>query len=178
MKKLLSLVLLMSVSGFCASVNLKDSKLKWTGSKLMSKHWGEVSFKTAEVSVTENKLVSGKFVVDMNTITVTDITDKGTAAKFLGHVKTGDFFEVNKYPTSILKVTKVTPQKMMGDLTIKGKTLPIAFPYKKNGNLYEGTMSFDRTKYGITYNSSNFFKKIGDKAIKDTVDLDFKIAIQ
>ena len=45
--------------------------------------------------------------------------------------------------------------KVIGDLTIKGKTSPIEFSVSvstvENGMQVSGAFAFDRTKYGINY---------------------------
>ncbi len=172
------LISLLLVSSTFANVDTKNSTFKWTGFKLTENHYGNVKLKNAKIMMKEGKITSANFTMDLNSLTVGDIKDKGTAAKLAGHLKSSDFLEVGKYPTATLKVTKVTPKKMMGELTIKGKTETVTFPYTKKGNNLSGTMKFDRTKFGIIYNSENFFKNLGDKLIKDEVTLDFNVKIK
>ena len=95
--------------------------------------------------------------------------------KFEEHIKSADFFDVKKYPTSNLKINKVKDGKFFGDLTIKNKTNLVVIPYKKKGKSYTGTMKFDRTKFDMVYGSGNFFKNLGDKMINDQVTVEFTI---
>ncbi len=171
---LLSLLVATSVH---ANVDLAKSSFKWTGSKVTESHFGNVSLKSADLKVKEGKITDGNFVMDLNTLKVKDLSGS-TADKLLGHLKSGDFLEVEKYPTATLKLTKVTDKTMTGKLTIKGKTETVTFPYTKKGNKLTGTMKFDRTKFGIIYNSGNFFKDLGDKLIKDEVTLDFNVKLK
>lgn len=168
----LGLVFAMSATG--APIDTSKSGLNWTGTKVTGKHFGELRFKSGDVQVKNGKLTGGEFVVDVNSLSVTDLEGEW-ADKFLSHMKSGDFFEVKKYPTSTLKIKKVDGSKVSADLTIKGKTHPITFNYSKSNGNYVGNFKFDRTKYDMVYNSGNFFKDLGDKMIHDEVSVDFKI---
>jgi polyisoprenoid-binding protein YceI len=89
-----------------------------------------------------------------------------------------DFFETNKFPTATLEIVRDTGKALEGMMTIKGKTNRVMIPYTKNGNMYKGTLKFDRTKYGIKYGSGSFFKGLGDKMIHDEVTLNFNVAVK
>ena len=69
--------------------------------------------------------------------------------------------------------------KIVGNLTMKGVTNEINFPakiYLKDGALHaEASFAIDRTKWKITYGSTNFFKSLGDNFIDDMVELAFNI---
>src|SRR5690606_6621253 len=98
--------------------------------------------------------------------------------KFLGHMKSADFFDVAKYPTAKLVTTKIDGNSVTANLTIKGKTHPVNFTYSKEkgeNGAYTGDITFDRTKFDMIYGSGNFFKNLGDKMIHDKVQLNFKV---
>lgn len=172
------LISFLLVASAYANVDTTKSTFKWTGSKVTENHFGMVKLKSGNLSIKDGAITDATFIMDLDTLNVKDIKDEGTAKKLLGHLKSGDFLEVEKYPTATLKVTKVTASTMSGDLTIKNKTHPVTFNYTKKGNSVVGKMTFDRTKYGIVYNSGNFFKDLGDKLIKDEVTLDFNIRLK
>ncbi len=44
--------------------------------------------------------MAGNFVVDMTSITNNDLKDEGYNQKLVGHLKSDDFFGVEKYPTA------------------------------------------------------------------------------
>ena len=77
-----------------------------------------------------------------------------------------------------LTIEKDDGKKLSGKMTIKGKTNPISFSYKKSGKKYSGQLIFDRTKYSIVYGSGNFFKNLGDKVIKDKVEVNFSVVLK
>jgi polyisoprenoid-binding protein YceI len=157
---------------------MKKSTFKWKGTKVTGMHEGNISLKSADLKMDNNRIKSGKLVVDMNSITVTDITNQEYAKKFLAHMLNEDFFETNKFPTATLEIVRDTGKALEGMMTIKGKTNRVMIPYTKNGNMYKGTLKFDRTKYGIKYGSGSFFKGLGDKMIHDEVTLNFNVAVK
>jgi polyisoprenoid-binding protein YceI len=125
------------------------------------------------------KVTGGDFVIDMKSIVCTDITDADYNKKFIGHITTGDFFEVEKYPTSTFKITKVDGANITGDLTMHGVTKSVTFPAKVSmvGGKATATASIpvDRTDFGVKYGSKKFFESIGDKAIDDVFNLNVSL---
>ena len=176
-KFLVSFILLLSSLNVFSDVDLKKSRFKWLGTKVTGKHFGEISLKSASLKMKEEKIQSGRFEIDLNSMTVTDLTGEW-ADKFLGHMKSSDFFDVKKFPTAVLEIKKVDDKNIYGKMTIKGKINEIKIPYKKSGKTYSGKMTFDRTKYDMVYGSGNFFKNLGDKVIYDEVTIDFSVVIK
>ena len=162
-----------------AEVDLSKSTFTWTGSKVTgSKEAGGVTLKSAKVEQKKDgKLKHGEFIIDLNTMSVTKLTGEWKT-KFLQHMKSADFFDVSKYPTAKLIVSKDDGKKLTGKLTIKGKTQPVSIAYKKVGKSYKGQLTFDRTKFGIIYGSGSFFKNLGDKMIDNKVSLNFNIQVK
>ena len=64
--------------------------------------------------------------------------------------------------------------EVSGNLTIKKVTKPIVIKMVKNQNDFSGKISINRTTFGVQYNSKSFFDNLGDQAIKDNFDLDFR----
>ena len=165
------------------------STIDWLAKKVTGQHNGKVQLKSGTVEVKGDKLTGGTFVADMTTITAEDLTDAGYNAKLVGHLKSDDFFSVEKNPTATLTITNVSPLKSVdaqgnnvtvtGNLIIKGLTNPITFPAKvavNKGTLTAtGTAVVDRTKYDIRYGSKSFFESIGDKAIDNEFTLTFNV---
>lgn len=165
------------------------SSLGWLAKKVTGQHNGTIQFQSGQVQVKGNQIVGGTFVFDMNSIKIEDLTSAGPNAKLLGHLKSDDFFAVEKNPTATFVITSIAPIKgaakdadnatITGNLTIKGLTNPLSFPAKvgvKNGvAAASGTATIDRTKYDIRYGSKSFFESIGDKAIEDTFALTFNV---
>lgn len=166
------------------NVNVSKSMLSWNGKKVTGEHSGNIKLENGQLVVDGNKLTGGTFNFDMNSITCTDLTDPGYNAKFIGHMKSEDFFNTAKYPTATFKITKVTPKggdayDITGNMTIKGITNAVTFPatVKMSGNTVtaDGKATLDRTKYDIRYGSKSFFENIGDKAIYDDFTVEMKL---
>lgn len=165
-------------------VNTAQSKLVWKAEKVTGKHDGTVKLSAGEITVANDKLVAGSFTIDMTSIAVVDIKDPDMNAKLLGHLKSDDFFSVDKHKTATFVITSVTPASqagsytVKGNLTIKGITKPIEFPAAIiiDGKTLKATatITVDRTQFDIRYGSKSFFESIGDKAIYD----DFIIELQ
>ncbi|HRE41297.1 MAG TPA: YceI family protein [Ignavibacteria bacterium] len=170
-----------SNTGTSVAVNSGVSVIKWVGKKVTGQHDGTINLKNGQFTVENGKLTGGQFDIDMNTLTVNDIKDAETNAKLLGHLKSDDFFSVDKFPVSTFKITKLAPATeggnymVTGDLTIKGITKPITFPANVtiNGNSVTTTANFDidRTEFDIRYGSGKFFEGLGDKMINDNFNL-------
>lgn len=180
--KIALVAMLLSISQvFAQNVDLEKSVVNWKGTKIGKEHFGKAKLKSGNVKMEGEALKSAEFVVDLDSITVDDLTVPAERDMFLGHMKSGDFFEVSKYPTAKFVTTKVDGSKVTGDLTIKGKTHPVSFAYGKEkgeNGAYTGDITFDRTKFDMVYGSGNFFKNLGDKIIHDEVKLNFKVYLK
>lgn len=156
-------------------IKTDKSKVVWKGYKVTGSHEGTIAIKSGSLTFDGNKLIGGEFVIDMTTISSTDLEGE-YKGKLDGHLKADDFFGVENHPTSTLVFTKVTASgknayNVTGDLTIKGKTNPITFTISIYGSKATTSLKIDRTKYDIKYGSANFFDGLKDKAIYDEFDL-------
>jgi polyisoprenoid-binding protein YceI len=111
----------------------------------------------------------------MTSLISTDL-EGDSKAKLEGHLKSDDFFSVEKHPTSTLVFTNVkstgkNSYEVTGDLTIKGITKPITFDVSIYGNKATATAKIDRAEYNVRYGSGSFFDNLGDKTIYDEFDL-------
>jgi hypothetical protein len=58
-------------------VNTRESSLKWTAKKVTGSHYGGVKLADGAFSIKNSRIVSGKFTIDMTTISVDDIKKPG-----------------------------------------------------------------------------------------------------
>lgn len=178
--KLLSTILLFTAlsSSFAAQVDLVKSSFEWTATKKVgSGHTGVIKLKKASLTESKKGLSAGSFIVDINSVNVTDLNGEWRD-KFLGHIKSADFFNVQKFPTASFKITKVKDGHIYGTLSIKGKSKRINMPYKKEGKVYNAEFDFDRTKFDMVYGSDSFFKGLGDKVINDKVNVKVNLVLK
>ncbi len=164
-----------------------NSKIEWKGYKVVktenTSHFGIINFKSGEVTVKGGKLESGKFVADMNSLTSVDLKDdEEQLGKLNGHLKSGDFFETEKFPTASYEITKVTENTsgdyntvLDGNLTIKEITKPVQFNANisvKDGEISIATEPKDikREDFGV-----KFQIPLQNGIIKDEVNLQILI---
>lgn len=172
----------LSVSAQKTEINLSKSVVEWTGKKIGGAHNGEVKVKSAFLEIKDGEIVGGKVEIDMTTITNTDLEDEGYNQKLVGHLKSDDFFGVEKHPTASFEVTKSTKFKngkanISGKITIKGKTEEITVEVLKNDGQYSAQLEVDRSKFDVRYGSNSFFDNLGDKAIDDIFILDITLVL-
>ena len=162
------------------NVDIEESSVEWTGKKIAGTHTGNIKLQEGYLNFTEDgKLTGGEFTMDMNSIVVTDLEGE-YKTKLEGHLNSEDFFGVENYPTSKLVITEVNPKSantyaVQGDLTIKGKTEPVAFDMEVKDNAASAKVVIDRTKYGIRYGSGSFFSNLGDNTIHNNFSLDVNL---
>lgn len=155
-------------------VDTQASSIDWIGRNITRQHTGKIKISSGDLLVNGNAIKGGSFVMDMTSM-------NSDSEKLTGHLKTDDFFSVEKNPTSKFVITKVTGAgkdriNVIGDLTIKGITKSISFPasVKKEGNAIVAVaknVMIDRSKFDVRYGSKSFFNDIGDKAIEDNFEL-------
>jgi polyisoprenoid-binding protein YceI len=101
-----------------------------------------------------------------------------------GHLKSDDFFSVDKFSEAILEFTTSSVQNsveynIQGNLTIKGTTHPVDFTISFIDDHWKANLIFDRSKYDVRFRSGTFFENLGDKLIYDDIvietDLFFKM---
>lgn len=171
-----ALTSLTAVAQKATPINLEKSNLHWVGEKVTGKHEGNIKLKEGSLVINGKQIKGGKFVIDMNSIEVTDLEGKGKAG-LEGHLKNEDFFATDQFPTATIEFKKVAKvnnnvTRVTADLTIKGITAPVTFDLTTAKNQATGTVKVDRTVYGVKYGSKNFFEGIGDKAIHDEFTVD------
>jgi polyisoprenoid-binding protein YceI len=169
-------------------IDKKESVVAWKGSMSSAPvllgftgHTGYVYISKGELIIEKSQLVGGTIEIDMNTI---EYKDKQHPNSPIKHLKSPDFFDVEKFPISSFAITKVASVsaeniKITGNLTIKGITYAVTFPAKievKGGIVNaNGKLIIDRTQWGIRYKSEKFYANLADEAISDDIEFDMKI---
>jgi polyisoprenoid-binding protein YceI len=170
-----------------------ESIVRWAAQKPLIEGYinsGTIGLTNGSITVTDT--ATGEFTIDMNTLAVGLTAKKpGKESALEAHLKKSDFFDVEKYPTATFVISGVSPQgdaattnryDVTGELTMKGTTNTVQFPATiamENGMLHaDATFSIDRTKWGITLGSANFFQNLADNVIDDMVQLTLEIVAQ
>lgn len=142
------------------NVNTSESKIVWTGRKVTATHYGEIQLKSGSVHVEGDKIGGGVFIIDMNTIDDQDMTGE-YKTKLEVHLKSEDFFNVEKFPEAKLEITQVEgngvgTHKASANLTIKDVTNNITFDVNVteiSEESFVGTADFNikRSDWGVVY---------------------------
>lgn len=167
---------------------VENSQVLWTGTKVGGQHAGTIAIQKGELTAVNGTLGSGSFVLDMNSITNTDLEAGKGKEKLEGHLKNEDFFDVANHPTGTFKITSVTPlsgstdanTSVTGDLTLKGITKSITFPTNilAVGNKISAVspaFKINRTDWDIKY-GSGLLGTAADKIIHDEISLVLNIS--
>jgi polyisoprenoid-binding protein YceI len=166
------------------SVNTEQSNIRWYGEELTGKtHFGNLKFKKANLDLQDGIITGGSFTVDMNSLSVEDLSGGGKT-RLEGHLRSDDFFSVEKHNEALLKITqkgKVTGdgQTLYSDLTIKGKKHPVEFTITfGDNNTAKAQLTFDRSIYDVRFRSGSFFENLGDKLILDDIRMEVALSLQ
>ncbi len=165
-------------------VDKASSNMEWVGAKPTGQHNGTIDFQGGELMLTDGSIVGGNFTIDMNSIKNLDLTSEEDNAKLVGHLKSPDFFDVEKYPTAVFQITSVEPlagnpeanHNITGNLTMKDVTKSITFPAmvtidEANVTATSPAFVIDRTQWNVQYGSKTLFKELKDKFINDEISL-------
>ena len=169
-------------------VDLENSNIDWIGRKVTGEHSGTLNLSDGFVIWNGKSITGGKITVNMNSIKNTDIESPEWKQKLEGHLKAEDFFHTDSFPhaileikrqTTIMKENKTIHEGVLADLTIRGMTHEIKFPFiltqSKNILTGEGSVDIDRTLYNIQYKSGKFFDDLGDRLIYDDFTAQFRV---
>ena len=181
----LAAALMLFVNGYSQtklSADPEKSKLLWLGEKVTGQHTGTIRLQSGWLTWQDNKIVGGEFNIDMRSL-----KDDDASEKLEGHLKSDDFFGVEKFPLSKLTITGSTSFDkgngvVSGTLTIKGISNPIEFKAttqkKEDGVWFFANIIVDRTKYNVRYGSGSFFDNLGDKTIYDEFKLRVNLLVK
>ena len=113
--------------------------------------------------------------------------DTGSADRD-GHLRSGDFFDVETYPTITFASTKVEREDastwlITGDLTIKDVTKPVTIEFESTGSAkdpfgnlrvgFEGATSINRKDWGLVWNAA---LETGGVLVSEKIKLEFDVS--
>ena len=174
-----------SANNSLANYNLNKGTLTWTGSKLAgSSHSGTISVILGDLRAKGDNVLGGQFVIDMNSITNTDLEAGKGKEKLEAHLKNADFFDVAAHPRATFIITGSKPatgqtdatHTITGNLKIKCIAKSISIP--ANVAVVENKLTvvspafvIDRTQWGIQYGSNSIAGLAKDKIINNDIAL-------
>lgn len=171
-------------------VDVTASVIRWTGQNLFNHHEGTLKLAAGSLFLSNGKPEKGEFTIDMDSIACSDIPDSAMAAMLVGHLRTGDFFQVAEYPTAGFVLAAATPMesatdgapnyRISGSLTLRGVTREMSFPAviaaaDAEHVTAQAHIVLDRTLFGSRYGSGRFFAFLGKHVVNDLIQLHLKI---
>jgi polyisoprenoid-binding protein YceI len=169
------------------TIDTDQSAVLWTGSKATGQHNGIIPGVSGSFMLdANNNVTGGSFEIEMSTLEDKDLSPEDGKEKLEGHLKSEDFFHVEKHPTAKFEITEVKAVEaegynhmISGNLTMKDSTNNISFPAMvnmKDGMITASTPQFtiNRTKWGVLY-GSGVIGTIKDKLINDEVGIQLNI---
>jgi len=136
----------------------ENSKIAFTGSKVTGKHEGGFKSFSGAIDLVGERAEDSRVNVNIEMRSVYTDTDQLT-----GHLQTGDFFEVDKFPASSFVSTKIVPDgnkglgnyTVTGDLEMKGVKKSITFPatitITPSDVQVKSEFAINRKDFGIVY---------------------------
>lgn len=172
------------------AVDAENSDVQWEAEKSFVDGYTDNGFiPVSDGSITVEGGVVSAASITMNAaeITATEVSNLNAGADGLtGHLRSGDFFATEEFPTASFAVTNVeavegsdSEYNVTGDLTIKGETNEVTFPAEIGmtdaGLSIAGSTVIDRTNWDVRFRSPSFFNDLGDNAIADEVLVTFDL---
>ncbi|WP_191860639.1 YceI family protein [Hanstruepera ponticola] len=167
MKFIKSLILIVFISATTSFVNAQtintdksEVKFKISGGGIFTVKGtftgmkGDFNFNSSDVS-------GSSFDICIDSKTINTKNDKRDE-----HLRSADFFDVEKYETICYKSNTVTKTsdgyKTTGDLTIHGVTKTVTIPFTFKNNTFEGELEINRFDYNIGEDYGTF--RVGETA--------------
>lgn len=174
-------------------LDLEKSRLEWIGRNINNRHFGRIAFSEGEVSISAGIPACGHFVLDMTSIINLDLQDEGWREMLHRHLKSEDFFEVERFPRATLVVNGASKLagaaagspnvEFSGTLTIKETARTITFSAvvdaQADGSVKaQAVLDIDRTLWGVKYGSGTFYERLGMHLVHDLITVElFLVAL-
>jgi polyisoprenoid-binding protein YceI len=174
-------------------VDPATSKITWAGSKPGKTHTGTINIAKGTLSVSNNNLTKGMFLIDMTSLVVTDLKAGSGKEDLEAHLKgtvdekRDDFFNVRDYPSATFEITSVVPaasegatHNITGNLTLKGQAKSITFPASvvmagDKISAVAASFTINRLDWGIKFKSKSVLDDLKDGFIEDQVALTIEL---
>lgn len=168
--------------------SIEKSSVRWGGRNLLNQHNGVVGLEKATLKLENDQLVGGAAVIDMTRIECEDIEDPSMAQMLIGHLRTDDFFLVEKYPAADFELLSaeaipeshpgVPNYNIEGSFTLRGHTQQIRFPATLGKNdavvALQASFDIDRVLWNSKYGSAKIYEALGKHVVNDLISISFQ----
>lgn len=164
-------------------IDTANSKIEWKGFKIFksenTSHLGVIKFSQGELTtLADGVLVGATLTADMLSIENLDLTDTESKTKLENHLKSDDFFAVEKFPTAKIEIKNITPSNegdynsiLEGNLTIKNTTKPIKINANVVYNDQQVSIFTEPTELNRKDFNIEFESPIENGVIKDEIEV-------
>lgn len=164
-------------------IDTANSKIEWKGFKIFksenTSHLGVIKFSQGELTTLANGvLVGATLTADMLSIENLDLTDTESKTKLENHLKSDDFFAVEKFPTAKIEIKNIIPSNegdynsiLEGNLTIKNTTKPIKINANVVYNDQQVSIFTEPTELNRKDFNIEFQSPIENGIIKDEIEV-------
>lgn len=182
-------------TGAAYAIDTTATTVQWRATHKggLAPRFGTIKVTDGSLNVENGALTSGSFDVSLVSLTTdpASVTEKDKKSTDLdGHLKSPDFFNVEKYPSAKFVITGVSPYDstkeksllpgatnlISGNLTLKDSTLNITFPAQVTVGENEVTANakfvIDRSAWGISYKTEGSAE---NWAISKDVEIGFNL---
>ena len=166
---------------------IKEGSVHWFGKKSLGDgHQGTIKVVGGMLLVNNGAIAHGTARIDMGSIAVEDIKDAGERNDLESHLKSEDFFGVQKFPEAVFTIGEVLPSNnaafnwlVVGVLNMKGKSNPVNIPVKMEVNgdklvANSPTFPINRTQWDVNFRSG-ILGTAKDKLIDDNILLSLEL---
>lgn len=178
-------------AGAYMPVDTASSYIRFTGYGVGKNHPGRFHLASGNVSVMDNSVTGGEFVVNINSLILEEQAEM-VQGKLKPHLLSDDFFNAATYGTAKFVLTRVEPytpgstkdssvidganMAISGNLTLKDITKNVTFPAKvdMSGDLLTAKANFtiDRRDWNMVYGND---KSLGNKFISEKVNVELDV---
>lgn len=166
------------------------SWMEWSGRNLGTKHWGSVAIESGSIQFVDGAPHRGRVTVAMNTLTNSNLEGNPLREVLEAHLRSDDFFHTERFPQAVFEMEAIDPLpdggpgrpnlEIRGALTLCGQREPLSFQatcdFDAKGQwIAQAHFDVDRTRWGIIYGSSRFFRSLGMHLVDDQISLQLKI---
>ncbi len=162
---------------------LVEHRIGWTGAMPVQTHTGTINAGKVNASLDEiGQLERFRIDVDMTTIRNEDIKKDKMRVKLENHLRSADFFYVEKYPVASFEMSSYDGKNMTGTMYIRGITKPLTVPASLE-KLPDGSWSFaadftfNRQDFNVNYQNSGILGTAKNKLIADDIEIKVRLAL-
>ena len=176
-----------------------EGDIRWTGRNAHSSHYGHLFLKSGYLRMERGRNGpegEGEIIADMGSIADEDLAGSPWQRVLLAHLASEDFFHSALYPEARLRISRLYPlpdtlrressgvpdHLIRGEAVIRGRServdIPAILRRDGDGLLLTLRADLDRTRWGVLYGSSKFFRCLGMHRVDDIISLEARLAFR